>query len=58
MKKHVIGIEVGGSRLLYGLFDDQLRLHGGDVGYARRPGTHCFSRADWQNICDFMHEKL
>ena len=37
---------------------DRMRLHGGDVGYARRPGTHCFSRADWQNICAFMHEKL
>ena len=26
MKKYVIGVDVGGSKLLYGLFDDQMRL--------------------------------
>ena len=47
MKKHVIGIEVGGSRLLYGLFDDQLRL------------THVIQRAadtemDAAQMMDYM----
>ena len=37
---------------------DVIRLHGGDVGYSRRKGTHFFSRTDWQNICTFMKDKL
>ena len=47
MKKYVIGIEVGASRLQYGLFDDQLRM------------THMIQRAadtemDAAQMMDYM----
>lgn len=33
---------------------DDMLLHGGDVGYSRRPGTHFFTRLDWQRIMVFF----
>lgn len=33
---------------------DSMAIHGGDIGYGRRPGTHFFSRHDWQHIMDFF----
>ena len=33
---------------------DDMVLHDGDIGYSRRPGTHFFSRQDWQRIMAFF----